>query len=140
MKLLKEFIAYFVHITTGILLVSGIVVAFLSSESYILPRTILLDVILAGGVTAFITTIIYMREPKTRIEFIILTVIHYIVLCGAMVFMGKLFGWIGSELSDIIVMCGYVAIVYLFTFFSRMFIFKKDADQLNEALKKKYKD
>ena len=140
MKLLKEFIAYFVHITTGILLVSGIVVAFLSSESYILPKTILLDVILAGGVTAFITTIIYMREPKTRTEFVILTVVHYIALCAAMVFMGKLFGWIGSELSDIVVMCGYVAIVYAFTFFSRMFTYKKDADQLNEALKKKYKD
>ncbi|MGN0669926.1 MAG: DUF3021 domain-containing protein [Oscillospiraceae bacterium] len=140
MKLLKEFVTYFVYITTGILLVSGTVIAFCSGEGYVLPKTILLDVALAGGVTALVTTLIYRREPATRTEFVILTIVHYIVLCGVMVFMGTMFGWIDWEILDIIIMCGYVAIVYLFTFFSRMFTAKRDADELNKALKSKYRD
>lgn len=140
MKLLKEFVAYFAYITTGILLVSGTVIALFSSEAYVIPKIILLDVALAGGVTALVTALIYHREPKTRTGFVILTLVHYLVLCVVMVFMGILFGWIDFEFTDIILMCGYVAVVYIFTFFSRMFTDKRDANQLNEALKKKYKD
>ena len=38
------------------------------------------------------------------------------------------------------VMMIYVAVVYAFTFFSRMFTDRKEADSINKALRNKYRD
>lgn len=94
----------------------------------------------AGAVTAFVTALVYMRECKTKKQFIVMVIIHYILICAIMVTLGVLFGWMALNIGGIIMMIVSAALVYLFTYTVRYISDKRQADEFNRALKEKYKD
>lgn len=141
MKFFTEFLKYFVIITTGVLLMCAVNVSLSETGGESLAVGITLWQILgAGAVTAFVTALVYMRECKTKKQFIVMVIIHYILICAIMVTLGVLFGWMALNIGGIIMMIVSAALVYLFTYTVRYISDKRQADEFNRALKEKYKD
>ena len=141
MKFFTEFLKYFVIITTGVLLMCAVNVSLSETGGESLAVGITLWQILgAGAVTAFVTALVYMRECKTKKQFIVMVIIHYILICAIMVTLGVLYGWMDFNIGGIIMMTVSVALVYLFTYAVRYFSDIRQADEFNRALKEKYKD
>lgn len=138
MKFIKEFMTFFVNITTGILIVCAL--NFAISDSAAIPRNTLWQILLAGGVTALLTTIVYRREISSTKQFLLLVAVHYTLLCVIMILFGVWFGWMSLNFAGILMMMVSVAVVYGFTFFCRYLLAKKEADYFNKALQDKYKD
>lgn len=137
MKYIKSFFEFFTAITTAILIIISIVTAIGGYEH--LSRWITLQVLGAGAVCALITVIVLAREPKNQKQFFFTTVIHYILLCTAMIFMGVAFNWVSPEISGIIAMLVEVAVVYGIVYTITYITEKKEADKLNRALEKRRK-
>lgn len=141
MKFFTEFLKYFVIITTGVLLMCAVNVSLSETGGESLAVGVTLWQILgAGAVTAFVTALVYMRECKTKKQFIVMVIIHYILICAIMVTLGVLFGWMALNIGGIIMMIVSAALVYLFTYTVRYISDKRQADEFNRALKEKYKD
>jgi len=132
MKFFKSFLNFFTAITTAITAVVGFVV--LISGYAELPPFITLQILGAGAVTALLTAGIYSVEFKSKSHFIIMTAIHYVFLCAIMAVLGVIFDWISADAKGIILMCIYVAIVYVIVYAITYILLKKEADELNRAL------
>ena len=94
----------------------------------------------AGLVTALIATAMLFKEQRTRKGIAAVTVLNYILVSAAMVALGLLFGWIEFEIKQILLMFACVVFVYAFTVIISYFTLKKEADEINEALKNKFSD
>lgn len=132
MKFFTELCRYFVQITTGILIVCAVNFLFYGSAD--MPGSTLWQILLSGFLTALATAIAYSFEPKSTKQFILMTAIHYIVLCIIMIFLGNSFGWLSLNFAGIIMMAISVALVYAFTMLVTYLTSKKDADDLTKAL------
>ena len=134
MKYISEFIKYFCYITTGIVIVSGITV--LSDE--MIPSATVLQSVLAGAITALVTTFFLTGEPKSKKDMFLRLTFHYISLCVIMVIIGFSFNWIPHSIMGVIFMIAAVGVVYIFTALSYMFTSQKEIKELNKALNEKY--
>lgn len=132
MKFFTELCRYFVQITTGVLIVCA--VNFLLYGADNISGATLWQILLSGFLTAFATTIAYSFEPRSTKQFIMMTAIHYIVICIIMIFLGNSFGWLSINFAGVIMMVISVAVVYAFTMLITYFTSKKDADDLTKAL------
>lgn len=99
-----------------------------------LSEYITLQILGAGAATALLTTIIYSFEFKSRKHFLVMTAIHYVLLCITMNILGTTFGWTNTTPVNIIAMCIYVAVVYVIVYAITYVLMKKEADELNRAL------
>lgn len=135
MKFLAELIKYFTYITTGIIFAFIINVAVVGVES--VPVVMIAEIPAAGFVTALITAIIFEKDVKTKKGMFLLCVIHFILLSIVMIVIGLLFEWINRDAQGIILMLLCVAFVYGFTSAVSYFTAKKEADEINAALKNK---
>lgn len=136
MKYLSEFVKYFCIITTGITLISGLTVLdFDTVHSFML-----MEIIMAGAVTALVTTIFLTGEPKSRTDMFVRMGLHYISLCAIMIVMSFSFGWMEKSVGGALSMMLSVAIVYVFTAIAYVFTSRKEVREINEALQKKYHD
>jgi hypothetical protein len=135
MKYIKSYISYFTAIATAILVIVSIDVTISSYES--VPKYLTLEILGASAITALITTLILCREIKTRKQFLILFLVHFLLLCAAMISLGLLFGWVDASLGSILCMIFYVALVYAIVYAINYILAKKEADELNEALDKR---
>lgn len=95
---------------------------------------IVLQILGAGAVTALLTAAIYSVEFKSRKHFLVMTAIHYVLLCIIMNVLGTAFGWISVTVIGIVMMCVYVAVVYVIVYAITYVLMKKEADALNRAL------
>jgi uncharacterized membrane protein len=138
MKYVKNYISFFTAIATAILIIVTIDGAINSYDS--VPKYLPLEILAASALTALITTIILCREIKTRKQFLISFLVHFLLLCVAMIGLGLLFGWISATFGSIICMIFYVALVYVIVFAINYILAKKEADELNEALNKRNAD
>lgn len=136
MKFLKSFLGFFSVITTAVLIV--VTVTVISGYESLSPY-ITLQVLISGAVTAIVTAAVYSVDFKSRKHFIIMTLIHYILLCIVMGTLGVLFGWIDKNPAGIIMMCIYVAVVYAIVFGMTYILAKREADELNRALDERNK-
>ncbi|MBR5513423.1 MAG: DUF3021 family protein [Ruminococcus sp.] len=134
MKYISEFVKYFCYITTGIVIVSGITV--LSNE--MIPSATVLQSVLAGAITALVTTFFLTGEPKSKKDMFLRLTFHYISLCVIMVIIGFSFNWIPHSIMGVIFMIAAVGVVYIFTALSYMFTSQKEIKELNKALNEKY--
>ncbi len=134
MKYISEFVKYFCYITTGIVIVSGITV--LSNE--MIPSATVLQSVLAGAITALVTTFFFTGEPKSKKDMFLRLTFHYISLCVIMVIIGFSFNWIPHSIMGVIFMIAAVGVVYIFTALSYMFTSQKEIKELNKALNEKY--
>ena len=133
MKFFTELCRYFVQITTGILIVCAVNFLLYGFED--MPGSTLWQILLSGFLTALVTAAAaYSFEPKSTKQFILMTAIHYIVLCIIMIFLGNSFGWLSLNFAGIIMMAISVALVYAFTMLVTYLTSKKDADDLTKAL------
>jgi lysylphosphatidylglycerol synthetase-like protein (DUF2156 family) len=135
MKYIKSYISFFTAIATAILVIVTIDAAINSYES--VPKYMPLEILAASALTALITTIILCREIKTRKQFLISFLVHFLLLCVIMIGLGLLFGWIDVSVGNIFCMIFYVALVYVIVFAINYILAKKEADELNEALNKR---
>jgi hypothetical protein len=134
MKYIKSYISFFTAIATAILVIVTIDAAINSYESF--TQYLPLEILVASALTALITTIILCREIKTRKQFLILFLVHFLLLCAAMIGLGLLFGWMDASFGNILCMIFYVALVYVIVFAIKYILAKKEADELNESLNK----
>ena len=72
-------------------------------------------------------------------QYIIVSVIHYFCLCAIMIFFGMQFGWIGKDVISCVLMVIMVAFVYGITFLMNYILQKKEADEINKALRERNK-
>lgn len=136
MKYISEFIKYFCYITTGIVIVSGITV--LPNE--MIRSATILQSVFAGAITALVTTILLTGEPKSKNDIIFRMGLHYILLCVIMVIVGFVFNWIPRSIIGVIFMVISVGIVYIFVTLTYVFTSRKEVNELNKALLKKYRN
>ena len=135
MRFIRSFIGYFTTITTTVLALVGITTAIEGYEH--LSKYILFQILASGAATAFITTLILCREIRSRKQFLLLSALHYVLLCGAMIGLGLWFGWTDRSFIGIALMAFYVAVVYVFVFLITYFTGKREADAINRALKER---
>lgn len=134
MKYLSEFIKYFCIITTGITLISGLTILKYDA----IHSSTLMEVVIAGAVTALVTTIFLTGEPKSKKDMLCRMGLHYISLCVIMIIMNFSFGWMKCSIGGAVSMIVSVAIVYIFTTIAYVFTSRKEVREINEALQKKY--
>lgn len=134
MKYISEFIKYFCYITTGIVIVSGISV--LQYEK--INSITIIQTVLAGAITALVTTILLAGEPKSKKDILFRMGLHYILLCVIMVIIGFSFNWISKDIFGVIFMVISVGVVYVFVTISYVFTSRKEVNELNKALIEKY--
>ncbi len=138
MKTLGNFIKWFVYITVGILIVCGISYRMAGNE------TVTVDVfwmiLLSAFVTTLVSDLILPKEEEGKLKSGIKFVLHYIVLCVIMCFLGERFGWIDYDLAGVVGMIIRVGVVYLLAFMAYYIIDIKQASDINKMLQEKYGD
>ncbi len=137
MRFVKSFFEWFTTITTAILIVSALTTALDGSE---VPSTFLRDIIIAGAFTSLVTTVIYLHDYKAWNTFLVASLIHYVLLCAIMVFLGIQFGWMQADLDGIVMMSIDVAVVYAIVLLFSFVLSKKEADEMNQALRNRNKE
>ena len=135
MNKLREFVHYFITITTGILIICA--VSYAAQEVSPTAAT-LWHILLSGGLTALATTIFFPGENASGRRICISLTLHIISLCAIMIFCGQRFGWIAPGFLPALAMVGYVVIVYAFTAGVTYLINKREAALLNRQLRKKF--
>ena len=138
MKIIKDYIKWFITITTGVLLIF-----VLNTMQYEYIRSIyLLEIFGVSAITSLITTLFFAIDPKKvmpKFVQILLVLLHYICLLVTMLFFGHSFGWIPLDANGILNMALSVAGVYLCTTVLTILTGMQDANKMNEALNK-FKD
>lgn len=138
MKILGNFIKWFVYITVGILIVCGINYKLAGSET--VPVDVFGMILLSAFVTTLATVLFSPREEDGKVKSCVKYVLHFIVLCVIMCFLGKRFGWIDYDLVGIGGMVIDVGLVYLLAFIAYYVIDIKQAKEINKMLQEKYGD
>lgn len=136
MKKIREFFLWFTTITTGILLICAI--QFSLQPGAALPQNMLWHVLLSGGCTAAATTLLLPHDDCSKTRFILGIIVHFLVLCVIMVFFGTRFRWISFTVEGVLGMVFCVAFVYGFTVICTIISHKREAEEFNAALQKKY--
>ncbi|MBR1693696.1 MAG: DUF3021 family protein [Lachnospiraceae bacterium] len=138
MNVLKNFIKWFLYITTGILIVCAVVFMLYDMEA--LPKNTLWHILLSGFLTALVTTVFASKESAGKAEAIIRYLLHYASMCVIMIVCGHWFGWLNLDFGGIMMMVVSVLVVYVLVLGSHYIIDVKQADEINRKLKEKYKN
>lgn len=138
MKFLKDLLRNFAYVTTGTVIAFAVYTAVIGVKE--VPIIMVAEIPAAGLVTALIATAILFKEQRTRKGIIAVTVLNYMLVSAAMIALGILFGWIELEIKQILLMLACAVFVYAFTVIISYFTLKKEADEINEALKNKFSD
>lgn len=136
MRFIKELLNYFAYITTGTSIAFVIYTTIIKVES--VSVKMIAEIPIAGFVIALITTIILYREQKTKKAVLITVAVHFISVSAAMIGLGLLFEWIHFEIKQILIMLLCIIFVWIFTFLIEYFTSKKEAQDISEAISKKY--
>lgn len=138
MRFLKDLLRNFAYVTTGTVIAFAVYTAIIGVKE--VPIIMVAEIPAVGFVTALIATAMLFKEQRTRKGTAAVTVLNYILVSAAMVALGLLFGWIEFEIKQILLMFACVVFVYAFTVIISYFTLKKEADEINEALKNKFSD
>lgn len=139
MKRLSEFIKWYIYITISILVVCTIIFGAFSSGDT-MPVDTLWQILLSGFLTTLVTILMVITECTKKYVSVIKYVLHYVLLCAVMILCGNWFGWIRFELYGVVMMAGAVAVVYILAFGVYYLIDLKQANEINQKLKEKYRD
>lgn len=136
MKILGNFIKWFLYITVGILIVCGISCWIEGKETVTVD--IFWMILFSAFVTALVTALIFPKEEYGKVKYGIKFVLHYSVLCIIMCYLGERFEWIDFNPAGVIQMIIWVGIVYLLVFMADYIIGIKQANDINKMLQEKY--
>lgn len=138
MRKLSEFIKWFFYITTCVLFVCAANVQISGDNT--VPAHMLWQILLSGFVTALVTVVFRPDLKDNGWIGILKYVAHFFSLCVIMILCGCWFGWMDFDLSGIVMMVLSVAVVYFLVFAAVYWLDRKQADEINQRLKKKYSD
>lgn len=138
MKKVSEFLKWFFYITTCVLFVCAANV--LLSGGDVIPASMLWQIMLSGFVTSLVTVVFRPAVWDGGRVFVIKIVIHYFALCAVMILFGCWFGWMSLNIQGIIMMMISVAVVYFLVYFAAYWLDRKQADEINRKLKRKYSE
>lgn len=133
MKFLRSLIGSFCVITVCVLVLCAFSVEVAMDAAP--PKHMLSQILLAGFVTALVTTVAYSRELRSKKAFVLTVLLHYAALCVIMIPLGIAFGWIAATPAGALGMALDVALVYAATFAVEYLMHKKEADRMNEAIR-----
>lgn len=135
MNHIKRFLQLFITITTGIVFI--IAVDCTIHDYSTLPKDIMFQILGVAIATALVSAIVFSVNPKTKKGCLIQCLIHYILLCIIVCPSGIMFDWIEYKLSDVVVMCGYVAGVYALVAMISYIILANEANAFNKAINRR---
>ncbi len=138
MKFIKSFLSFFCTITTAIVFVMQL--NLLTAEDPVISASVFWQILFSGFITAVVTVLGYSFNYRTKVQAVIATILHYIVLCAVMIGLGVWFDWLEFNADGVISMSISVAIVYALVFVISYIQMKKEADELNQALRERNKD
>lgn len=138
MKRVAEFLKWFFYITTCVLFVCAANVQFSGGDA--VPTSTLWQIMLSGFVTSLVTVVFRPAEQDGGRRAMIKIIIHYIALCAVMILFGCWFGWMSLNVQGIIMMVLSVAIVYFLVYFAAYWLDRKQAEEINKKLKRKYSE
>ena len=138
MKILSDFIKWFLYITTCILIV--VAANIMISGKDMIPADTLWQILLSGFLTTLVTILLWAKEPGNIRSGIIRMVVHYIALCAVMIVCGRWFDWMNLSPAGIVMMVISVAVVYALVVLADYWTGRKLADEINQKLKGRYRD
>lgn len=133
-EFLKKFISFFITINSGILLVIGL---FTIGDETI-PADYIWKIFIISALTALVTAGVFSINPKRpmkRYVNVLIFIGHFISLCAIVFIGGTKFGWFDFSVKGLLWVAGSVGVVYIFTALIYIFSAKKEAKDLNAALK-----
>lgn len=137
MKILSNYIKWFLYINTGILIVTAINFPLAGVES--MPINTLWNILFSALVTTVVTVFFSPREER-KIKMPFQYIMHYLTLCAVMIFFGNMFGWIHLNVGGVVMMMVDVALVYVIAFVVYYILDIRQADAINKKLKEMYGD
>ena len=138
MKILSDFIKWFLYITTCILIV--VAANIMISGKDMIPADTLWQILLSGFLTTLVTILLWAKEPGNIRSGIIRMLVHYIALCAVMIVCGRWFDWMNLSPAGIVMMVISVAVVYALVVLADYWTGRKLADEINQKLKGRYRD
>lgn len=136
--MIGNFIKSFLYITVGIFVVCGAGYKIAGVE------TVTVDIfgmiLLSAFATTLATVFILPRENEGKVKSWVKFILHFMVICVIMSFLGIRFGWVDFGFVGIVTMVIYVGLVYLLVFIFYYLIDKKQAGEINKMLQEKYGD
>lgn len=138
MRKLSDFIKWYTYITISILIVCTIQFGIYCEE--MIPLATLWQILLSGFLTTLVTVLLVLTEDNRKWMNVVRGVLHYILLCIIMIACGNWFGWLNLDLAGIGMMVGAVAVVYILSFGAYYITDLKQANEINQKLKEKYKE
>lgn len=136
MKKIGDFIKWFCYIATSIAFVIACILNFYGKKQ--MPVAWLWEILFSAFLTTLITIGIACRNTETGLGTVSKYLLHYIALCVVMILCGNWFGWLSFNLSEIFMMLGAVAGVYLISISFYLIIDVRQANEINRKLKEKY--
>lgn len=138
MRWFRNFVKWFLYITTGILVICGINYKLAGVET--VSTDIFWNILFCGLATTLATVLLLPKEEDGRTVSYLKFALHYVVLCIIMVPVGVWFGWISLSLSGVVKMAVDVGGVYLLAVVAYCITDYRQADEINRRLKEKYGD
>ena len=138
MRRLSDFIKWYTYITISILIVCAVVFTIYNTKS--IPLVTLWQILLSGFLTTLVTVLSVLKEENRRWLLAVRHVLHYVLLCIIMIICGNFFGWMSLNFQGIAMMVGAVAVVYLLAFGAYCVTDLKQANEINQKLKEKYRE
>ena len=135
MKMLTDFIRWFLYITTGILIICA--VNFSIAHASVIPVQTLWWILLSGFLTTAVTVFFFRLIMGVSNMTVINCLLHYLSLCAVMIPCGCRFGWMDFDVQGIVMMMLSVAGVYLLSIAVYCWIDLKQAEEINRKLKER---
>ncbi len=129
----KLIVSQFFIITVGILFCTS--VGNLFYEDVVYPAWYPWMIMLTGLVGSLPTALFHFRKEPTRKQFIIRTIIHFIVIEILIMTLGYIFGWYSEFIGGLIIF-GMILAVYAFVWFFSIRMDMSLAKNINAALER----
>lgn len=138
----KRLLKWFLYIIPGVMVVCGI--GYMLSGVETIKVNVLWKILFSAFVTALVTAGMQIgllqAEDDKKVNPYFKLIIHYIVLCAIMSFLGAWFGWVDFNIYGVLAMALYVGAVYFLTCAAYYIIDVKQADIINKKLREKFGD
>ncbi len=135
MRFISEFLKMFTYITTGTAIAFAAYTLIVGYDVVAVSSVAKIPIV--GIIMSLVTTATLQHDYSTNKAMILALVCHYVFVSFAMVGLGILFEWVRPVPQEIVLMLVCVAFVYVFSFIMFSIALKKEAKQINAALKER---
>ena len=130
---IKNTLYSFCFINTGSMLGSASFISIFYGKA-IIDSNLLWQIASVSLLIAIINTILFSRDQLNKNEFIVRTILHYILTNVVIVGGGYIFEWIDNSINQIIGLMITILCVYVFLFLTTYKSDKEAAEKLNKRI------